>query len=536
MSSFHIDQDTVLLAIFPSLATSIKSMLHLLDVCKALAFCKAWTEPLQCSSRLLMRYEGQNTGEPILTQRLSKWVFSTTSLAYEMAPSHAQAVAVSKAPEEVGRSPPFYWGPQGPPSMTLIYGSFLSGLVLVLHNKAHMRECTDDHLENDRILADWVKAKFIIDKNSKESTSLATSGIQTLALHTSLHMQGNHHVCVNICVKVTHGTLSTTELNDTETHKELLGTSGLILLLSPRVSTEDEVEEDIYWISALLQLKQLLQAKPFQPVVPLVVLVPSHGEEGMEKEVAKGLMLPDLISANLISDYKIVEMPDSLSDLQGTSKLSEAVQWLVANCPSSVKLGFQTFMQFIEDGLDREFNQQFYKDKKERHMAGLPSQDPSAIIELYNSVVQFLAEVASSEDLCELSWPVTEFVEDGGSKHLPHLKWNAPNHLAWLKKALLSFQIPQMDLPPLGAPWSPVCAMIFQYLSQTASSLQTQEILQSQIENLLSQTYLKWKGRNCVSFREDGPSVKEIPWDSILEVCINHKLRDWKPPQLSVSP
>uniref|UniRef100_A0A8D2LDC8 Germinal-center associated nuclear protein n=2 Tax=Varanus komodoensis TaxID=61221 RepID=A0A8D2LDC8_VARKO len=387
-----------------------------------------------------------------------------------------------------------------------------------------------------RILADWVKAKFIIDKNSKESTSLATSGIQTLALHTSLHMQGNHHVCVNICVKVTHGTLSTTELNDTETHKELLGTSGLILLLSPRVSTEDEVEEDIYWISALLQLKQLLQAKPFQPVVPLVVLVPSHGEEGMEKEVAKGLMLPDLISANLISDYKIVEMPDSLSDLQGTSKLSEAVQWLVANCPSSVKLGFQTFMQFIEDGLDREFNQQFYKDKKERHMAGLPSQDPSAIIELYNSVVQFLAEVASSEDLCELSWPVTEFVEDGGSKHLPHLKWNAPNHLAWLKKALLSFQIPQMDLPPLGAPWSPVCAMIFQYLSQTASSLQTQEILQSQIENLLSQTYLKWKGRNCVSFREDGPSVKEIPWDSILEVCINHKLRDWKPPQLSVSP
>lgn len=83
-------------------------------------------------------------------------------------------------------------------------------------------------------------------------------------------------------------------------------------------------------------------------------------------------------------------------------------------------------------------------------MAGLPSQDPSIIIELYNSMIQFLAEVASSEDLRDLSWPVTEFAEAGGNRWLPHLQWNKPSHLAWLKKALLSFQIPQMDLPPFG--------------------------------------------------------------------------------------
>lgn len=88
---------------------------------------------------------------------------------------------------------------------------------------------------------------------------------------------------------MTHGTFDTSELDDPGIQKELLGTSGLILLLPPRVRSEDVAEEDVYWLSALLQLKQLLQAKPFLPVVPLVVLVPSHGDETAEKEVEEGV-------------------------------------------------------------------------------------------------------------------------------------------------------------------------------------------------------------------------------------------------------
>lgn len=93
---------------------------------------------------------------------------------------------------------------------------------------------------------------------------------------------------------------------------------------------------------------------------------------------------------------------------------------------------------------------------------------------------------------------------------------------------------------PLGfclfpvAPWSPVCHMIFQYVSQIANSSHTQPLIQSQVENLLSKTYQKWKNRTLGS--SDGPSVDEIPWDAILAVCIDHKLRDWKPPKLPVAP
>ncbi|XP_067404919.1 germinal-center associated nuclear protein isoform X2 [Emydura macquarii macquarii] len=387
-----------------------------------------------------------------------------------------------------------------------------------------------------RVLADWLKAKFMGDKRSKDIISNTKERVQTLALFNSLGMQGDRAVCVNLCIKVAHGTLTDSELDVAETQKDLLGTSGLVLLLPPRVRSEDVAEEDVYWLSALLQLKQLLQAKPFHPIVPLVVLVPTGGEEATEKEVEEGLMLQDLISAQLISDYIIVEIPDSISDLQGTNRLSKSVQWLLSQCPSFLELGCQTLQQFIEDGVSHEFSERFCHDRKERCLAGLPSQEPSAIIELYNSVLQFLSGVVSSEQLCDQSWPVTEFVEPGGNKLLPHLQWNTLDHLGWLKKAVLSFQIPYMDLPPQGAPWRPVCSMIFQYVSQISSSPQTQPILESRVENLLSKTYCKWQGRLFASSGEDGPAVDEIPWDEIFALCIDHKLRDWKPPRLPVTP
>ncbi|XP_054685331.1 germinal-center associated nuclear protein isoform X1 [Grus americana] len=395
----------------------------------------------------------------------------------------------------------------------------------------------DEYAEDDpnMVLVDWLKAKFMGDKSWKKNALHTEGRIQTLTLFNSPGMQGSRSIKVSVCVKVAHGALSNSELDTVEMQKDLLGTSGLILLLPPRVRSEDVAEDDVYWLSALLQLKQLLQAKPFHPIVPLVVLVPSQEEEATEKEVEEGLMLQDLISAQLVSDYTIVELPGSINDLQGTRKISAAVCWLVSQCPDSLELCSQTLQEYIEDGIDSEFGKRFYHDCKERRFAGLPSQEPGVIIELYNSVLQFLSDVASSEHLYDLSWPVTEFSEPGGNKLLPHLQWNMPDHLAWLKKAVLSFQIPYLDLPPLGAPWRPVCHMIFQYVSQIASSSHTQPLIQSQVENLLSKTYQKWKTRTSGSSK-DGPSVDEIPWDDILAVCIDHKLRDWTPPKLPVAP
>lgn len=92
-----------------------------------------------------------------------------------------------------------------------------------------------------------------------------------------------------VLFQVAHGALSDCALDAVETQKELLGASGVMLLLPPKVKSEDMAEEDVYWLSALLQIKQLLQAKPFQPALPLVVLVPSPGGDAVEKEVEAGV-------------------------------------------------------------------------------------------------------------------------------------------------------------------------------------------------------------------------------------------------------
>ncbi|XP_074045990.1 germinal-center associated nuclear protein [Macrotis lagotis] len=387
---------------------------------------------------------------------------------------------------------------------------------------------------SSRILANWLKVKFMGYEDLQDGACCASEGIQTLTLLNACGSKGNRTIWVHVCIKVAHGLLSDSALDAIETQKDLLGTSGLLFLLPAPGKNVAETEEDTYWLSALLQLKQLLQAKPFHPLVPLVVLVPGQDGANMS-EVEEGLMLQDLVSSKLISDYIIVEIPAAVNDLQGTTRVSQAVKWLVSRCPSTLELCCQTLPQYIEDGVSHEFSDRFFYDRKERRVAGLASQEPGAIIELFNSVLQFLADAASSEQLCHLSWPITEFAESGGNKVLPHLQWNAPSHLAWLKKAVLSFQLPHMDLPPQGAPWRLVCNMIFQYVSQIPSCCQTQPILQSQVENLLSRTYGKWKSKDFWVLGEMGPSVEEIPWDDIIALCINHKLRDWKPPRLPVT-
>ncbi|KAM4697864.1 germinal-center associated nuclear protein [Rhinophrynus dorsalis] len=372
------------------------------------------------------------------------------------------------------------------------------------------------------VLSEWLMAKF--SGMHSQDSSAEEQRVKTLSLYSSLESPGDHPVWVNVCVKVAQGLLTSSELEDAETQKDLLGTSGLVLLLPPRI---DVPEEDVYWLTALLQLKQLLQAKPFQPPLPLAVLVPGICQDSVE-EVEDGLSLADLISCGLISEYIVVPIPDSVNDMQGTDKVTYAVEFLLSHCPRSLELCSFPLRQYIEDGVCRGFSDPFHHDVCERRKAGLPPQDPAAIIDLYNDVLAFLADAASSEQLCDISWPVTEFTCPTGSALLPQIGWNSPSYLAWLKKVVLSFQIPQMDKPPQGAPWTPVCTMIHEYVSQICRCPRALPVLLSELQILLGRAYERWYEREGDE-KEEFP-VHEIPWDDLLTLCINHRLRDWESP------
>ncbi|XP_078259870.1 germinal-center associated nuclear protein [Rhinoraja longicauda] len=385
--------------------------------------------------------------------------------------------------------------------------------------------------DTNRNLTDWMNAKFRGDECGEDFGRDADHVIQT---HQCKAVSSNEasNKLVYVCVKVTKGPLSDTDVDAVEQRKELLGTTALILLLPAYVECSDQDEEEVYWLTATLQVRQLLQAKPLNPAIPLVILVPREGKPLNEEEVIDGLKLEALVATHLVSEFLIVPIPEKINDLQGSNKVSAAVSWLASRCPSPPEVSCQTLIQFIEDGLCRKFSIQFYSDKTERQSAALPSQDPTRIIEFYNDVLRFLAEVISSEQLYNLSWPVAEFSGPTADEILAHTEWNSGSHLAWLKNAVLSFQLPLMDLPPLHAPWSKVCDTIFHYVSQVPWSDQACPLLLSKVEQLLNRICDRWR-ESCFLMLEasadEGPSVLEIPWDEIIAYCIDHRLREWKP-------
>ncbi|XP_063787906.1 germinal-center associated nuclear protein [Pseudophryne corroboree] len=369
------------------------------------------------------------------------------------------------------------------------------------------------------LLSEWLKAKFCWA--GAQPSDDQNPQVQTLTQYSSFESQEGNPVRVNVCVKVVHGPLTDTELEQAEYKKELLGTSGVLLLLPPLSHATD-----VYWLSALVQLKQLLQAKPFKPPPSLAVLVPgSHPDS--EREVEEELKLPDLVSCGLISDYLVLTIPVAVNNLKGSDMVSSAVQFLLSHCPPPLEVASLPFQQYIEDGVWSAFSNPFYRDQFERRKSGLPSQDPAPIIDLYNDAIAFLAEAVSSKQLYELSWPITEFASNGSSL-MPPTDWNSPDHLAALRKATLSFQIPQMDKPPPEAPWKPVCSMIMDYISQISQSSHALPLLISEVRCLLWRTRERCLEKRGVTGSE--PSVQDIPWDDLIALCINHKLRDWEPP------
>lgn len=83
-----------------------------------------------------------------------------------------------------------------------------------------------------------------------------------------------------------HGPLADSDLDKAESQNELWGTNSLVFLLP---FTYEKTEE--YWISAILQLKQLLNCKPFWPAPSLAVLVPGSSNEEQNIEEGQGLFV-----------------------------------------------------------------------------------------------------------------------------------------------------------------------------------------------------------------------------------------------------
>lgn len=55
----------------------------------------------------------------------------------------------------------------------------------------------------------------------------------------------------------------------------------------------------------------------------------------------------------------------------------------------------------------------------------------------------------------------------------------------------------------------------------------------SRLENLLEKVRCS-TARAQDHWEEEGPSFQQVPWDEVVALCIDHKLKDWQPPDSPV--
>ncbi|KAM4608580.1 germinal-center associated nuclear protein [Polymixia lowei] len=396
----------------------------------------------------------------------------------------------------------------------------------------------------DRVLSDWLEVKLSGGEGSEVREKQPDGTLQTLCVVNALHEKQQRAHKVHISIKVSRGPLTDDGLSKVEECCDLQGTGALLLLLPALPAPEPgQEEQDVPLLSALLQLKQLQQASPWHCPLPLVILVPGpDGSSGDTQKLEEALMLQTLVEERLISEYMFFHIPETTSDLQGSEQLNHAMRWLLARAPPPYPLCCQTLVQFVEAGLSREFSARLSAHRQERVSAGLPSQDPAPVIHLYNAVLAHLAHAVSSQDLSGLSWPPGEFCLPETRDLVPLLGWNSSQHLAWLRDAILSLQIPDWELPSTTAPWSQLCSSICRYGSEIPASHHSRPLLMSRLENLLERVRLRSQrgpARGAATAlgywtdwdQTEGPGFHQVPWDDVLVLCIDHKLKDWQSPE-----
>ncbi|KAM4558443.1 germinal-center associated nuclear protein [Odontesthes bonariensis] len=392
----------------------------------------------------------------------------------------------------------------------------------------------------DRILSDWLEVKLGGDTGSEEKPH---GILQTLCVTNMLQEKERQTQKVYITVKASRGPLTEDNLSKVEDSSELQGTGALMMLLPAlRTPMSGQEEQDVPLLSALLQLKQLQQANTWHCPLPLVLLVPGPNVGFVdEQKLEEVLMLHTLMKEGLISEYTFFFIPETTSDLQGSEQLRQAMCWLMSRAPPPFPLSCQTLVQLIEASLSREFSPRVYAHRQERAAAQLPSQDPASVIQLYNAVLAHVSDKVASQDLCSLSWPPSEFCLPDTRDFVPHLAWNSSHHLAWLRKAILSLQLPKWEQQCASESWSELCSCISHYAAMIPASHNSQPLLMSRLENLLERVRLKVQHTRApgsmaaIANRSDEvqsahAAFSRIPWDDFVVICVDHKLKDWQIP------
>ncbi|XP_071946158.1 germinal-center associated nuclear protein-like [Antedon mediterranea] len=375
------------------------------------------------------------------------------------------------------------------------------------------------------ILCDWLESKFTkgkISESFKSNVLMDNDKVNTISLYTS---PINHHSYnkqnLSICVKCVKGDLAQSTVEEVEQRHQFLGMSAIMLALE----MPENIDDQEYWLLAQLRLKNLLQAKPLLPAIPLVVCLLGWTCPDVDM-CSQNLGLEQLEGEGLLSVYKIQPLLGDILDLKTTETLSKSVEWLALHQPKLPVLKQLPLRAFVDHGLMLFFTTSLYDDVRDRKQAGLPDQNPEDIVGLYNSVICHLCQVATSPHLASISWPVAEFsIKNHESIDGAHLDWNSDSQMLRLKSRISSLQLP--DPPDFLDDWYNACSVCLQYVKTiTTDYSRTKAPLINRVKRILERRQREFENTCYLSFDQSGcvPTVAHIPWIKIVETCISYKL------------
>ncbi|CAH1255436.1 MCM3AP [Branchiostoma lanceolatum] len=329
-------------------------------------------------------------------------------------------------------------------------------------------------------------------------------------------------------LQAVHGLLEEEDTDEVEREHMLLGTSAVILALPPPPLDQDSRET--YWLENQLRLVWLLQAKPLHPSLPLLVLPLGWGADPGE-DVREFLDVRGLTEGELVSDCRVVDISRDVEDEDTCRKLCEGLSWLGERAPLPPSLETETLRDYVENSLAGEFSSVVYQDAAQRRKAGLPQQTPGPIVCLYNSLVEHLARVASSNNLQALSWPVAEFVTAGHRTDLLSLEWNSEAQLTLLQDRILALRLPPVPYMDADESWSSVCQYCADYVLSLPADSKEQTVLLTRLRWLLDRVQTEFEDTCYLDYDvpDCEPTASHVPWTRLVEMCVSHMVQrlDW---------
>ncbi|KAL5015152.1 hypothetical protein ScPMuIL_009422 [Solemya velum] len=190
----------------------------------------------------------------------------------------------------------------------------------------------------------------------------------------------------------------------------------------------------------------------------------------------------------------------AISTLEGSQLLHDALCWLAKHHPPVPKLQLKFVRDFVEDFLLEEYYTPVLQNLRYRQQHGYLHQDPNKLIHLFNANIQHLAEVASLPSLGNVSWPVTEFVQDP-----PQLE-----QLQYQYDLLTSLVLPEFDFTNRESEaWSQVCQDVWKFSS----------CVLGQCPSPVKRPVYLMEGNGGYE-----PTYINMAWTDLIGACIDYRL------------